>query len=134
MNKLIYVDATDARLGRMGSFVVKELLKGKSVNIINSEKVIISGNKKVVVEKYRTLRQKGSSSQKGPKVSKDIEKLLKRILRGMLPWDKPRGREVYKNLKCYKGNPFGDEAKDLKTFKQEKPIKYLTLQKVVELI
>jgi large subunit ribosomal protein L13 len=40
------IDATNATLGRLASFVAKQALQGKKVIIVNSEKAIITGDKK----------------------------------------------------------------------------------------
>ena len=67
MNRLI-VDGEGATFGRMASFVAKELLKGGSVDVLNSEKVIVSGDKKVFAKKILDRREMGGgSSLKGPK-------------------------------------------------------------------
>jgi len=59
--------------------------------------------------------------------------MLKRIIRGMLPWDRPKGREAWKNLRCHIGS--GDlSAEDLKSAKKietQKPMKFTTLKEVV---
>jgi large subunit ribosomal protein L13 len=131
----IYVDAENVVLGRLGSFVAKQLMLGKEVVVFNSEKVIISGDKTVIVEKIKNLRKKGGSSQKGPKFPKMADRLLKRMIRGMLPWKKPRGREVYKNLKCFEGNNLtAEEQKLVKTVKTNIPVKYMTMAEVIKLI
>ena len=40
------IDGQDIVMGRLASFVAKELLKGEEMNVINCNKVIISGSKK----------------------------------------------------------------------------------------
>jgi len=138
--KPIIIDAEKTVVGRLGSYAAKELLKGKSVRLINVEKAIISGNKKNVLEKIQSLRAKGGSSQKGPKISKDPEKLVKRMIRGMLPRYNARGRQAYKNLKCY-----ASTSQELKSMKQEdlnnaiklnlkQPFKTMSIKQIIELI
>ncbi len=129
--KLI-VDGENAIFGRLGSFVAKELLKGNEVIIINSEKVIISGSKKDILDKVINLRRKGGNSMRGPKISRIPEKFLKRKIRGMLPWDRPRGREVYRNLKCYVGTRLNEDLKDIKKFEHKKPLRYLTIKQITD--
>jgi large subunit ribosomal protein L13 len=103
--KKIIIDGENAVLGRLGSYAAKELLKGNSVEIINSEKVIISGSKDNFVERIKKLRRMGSGgSMKGPRYIRKSDRLLKRIIRGMLPWDRQKGRDAYKRLKCYIGD------------------------------
>lgn len=131
----IYVDAENIVIGRLGTFVAKNLLRGSEVVVINSDKAIISGNPKVTIEKIRNLRQKGGSSQKGPKFPKMTDRLLKRMIRGMLPWDRAKGRDAFKRLKCYNGNPLTEEEqKKVQKLKTNMPTKYVTLKKVIELI
>ncbi len=133
--KLI-VDAENAIMGRLGSYVAKELLKGNEVAVVNSEKAIISGRKKIVVGKVQELMKKGGSSQKGPKFSRLPERLLKRKIRGMLPWAKAKGRAAFKRLRCYKG--VGDvkkeELEQIKKLGHKKPFKYLTIEQIVKLV
>ena len=136
MVKLI-VDGEGAVFGRMATFVAKELLKGHSVDLINSEKVIISGNKKVLVKKILEKRKMGvGGSLKGPKYIRVPDRLLKRMIRGMLPRDRARGREAFKRLRCHLGN--GDLAedsfKDVKKFSHKKPLKYSTIKEIVRLL
>ena len=131
----IYVDAENVVLGRLGSYVAKQLLRGSEVVVVNSEKSIISGNQDVIVDKLKNLRRKGGSSQKGPKFPKLADRLLKRMIRGMLPWAKPKGREAFKRLRCYVGNNLtAEEQKKLVKIKTNVPIKYMTLERVIELI
>lgn len=132
--KKIIVDGKNKVLGRLGSSVSKELLKGNSVDIINSEEVLVSGNIEKFVERIKILRRKGrGGSLKGPKYIRKSDLLLKRMIRGMLPWDKPKGREAHKRLKCYIGEE--NEKKD----KQEElllnhkiPTKYFKLKEAVK--
>jgi large subunit ribosomal protein L13 len=133
--KIIF-DAENAIVGRLGSVVAKELLRGNEVVVVNSEKAILSGNKKRSVERIMDLRKKGGSSQKGPKISKLPDRLLKRMIRGMLPWDRPRGREVYKsNLRCYVSVPTEIKQEELKNARKvsvKKPIKFTTIKQISE--
>ena len=129
----LVIDGDGAVLGRVGSFVAKELLKGNEVVIVNSENVIISGSKKDILQKVVTLRQKGGNSLKGPQLSKLPDRFLKRKIRGMLPWDKAKGRAAFKRLRCYVGVPLKDEEmKDVKKMKVKKPLKFLTIKQIAD--
>jgi large subunit ribosomal protein L13 len=128
------IDGENAVFGRLASFAAKELLKGNSVELINSEKVLISGDKKKFVEKMRAKLKMGrGASMKGPKYIRKEDRILKRMIRGMLPWDKPKGREAFKRLRCYIGNGNLDE-KDLKNIikiENNKPLKYFSVKEFV---
>ncbi len=129
------VNVDNAILGRAGSYIAKELLKGNSVDVINSEKIIVSGRKELIVEKILKKRRMGrGGSLKGPTYIRKSDRLLKRMLRGMLPWDKTKGREAYKRLKCYVANGgFKDEEiKNAITFDHQKPFRYTTMKEIVE--
>jgi large subunit ribosomal protein L13 len=134
MEKVI-IDGTDAVLGRLGSFVSKELLKGKEVVLINCEKIIVSGSKADFVENIRRKRRMGQGgSMKGPKYIRKSDMLVKRILRGMLPWDRTRGREAHKRLRCEIG--IGDLSEEqvtgAKKFNHQKPQRTTYMSKIVE--
>jgi large subunit ribosomal protein L13 len=128
----IYYDATDTALGRVASVVAKDLLKGKEVAVVNCEKCIISGNKNEIIGTITHWRGLGGIGQKGPKVSRVPHMLFKRMLRGMLPWNKTKGREAYDRLKCYTGTIA--EAKDAQRIKSTKPMKFVYLSEVSRLI
>ena len=134
MENLI-IDVENAVLGRAGSYISKELLKGNRVSVINSEKIVISGKKEYIVDKILRKRRMGrGGSLKGPKYIRQSDRLLKRMIRGMLPWDKTKGREAYKRLICYVGN--GDLTEEMlsKSIKLEnkKPTRYTTMKELVE--
>ena len=100
------IDGKNAILGRLASYAAKQALKGEEVIIINCEEIIITGNVKDIKKKFEEKRGRIGSSQKGPKHSKKSEKIVKRVLRGMLPDHRTgRGRESFKRIKCYSGTP-----------------------------
>ena len=104
MGKII--DGKNAILGRLASYAAKEALKGEEIIILNCEQIIITGNKRDIKENFEARRSRVGSSQKGPKLSKTSEKIVKRAIRGMLPdHRKGRGKIAYKKIKCYTGVP-----------------------------
>lgn len=119
------IDGTGAILGRLASYVAKEALKGEEIVILNCEEVIISGNKKSIKADFQRRRSRVGHSQKGPKLKKTSERMVKRAIRGMLPEHRfGRGRIAFKRIKCYKGIPKEfEEGKKIKAGK-EKPIKF----------
>ncbi len=124
----IIIDGTNAVLGRLASFAAKQALLGKKVIIVNSEKVIIVGNKKDILEKYKTRRARGGSGLKGPFFPKEADKILKRTIRGMLDYKRGRGRNAFKNIKCFCGLP--KEFEDKKMIKSGRKKKGITLEEV----
>lgn len=103
----INIDAENAILGRLCTEVAKYLLEGHSVNILNCEKVVISGKKHSVLREYREMQKKHTHTnpRRGPFHPKRPDRLVRRTVRGMLPWKKSRGREAYHRLLTYIGVP-----------------------------
>ena len=131
MEKII-IDANEEVFGRLCSYAAKKALEGNEIIVVNSEKAIISGNKKDIINKYKTLRAKGGFSQKGPKYSKITYYMLKRGIRGMLPdHRKGIGKQAFSRIKCYNGIPKEFEGKSIK-LNTRKPIKYLELKELSE--
>ena len=113
VSNVTLIDASNLILGRLASIVAKRLLNGEEIIVINAEKAIISGNKENIFEdaaKRLEIRTVGSKT-KSPKHPRRPEGLIRKTVRGMLPWDKPRGKIAFKRLKVYIGVP--DSVKEL---------------------
>lgn len=101
------IDASGHILGRLASNVAKSILTGEDIIVVNVEKAVISGSKKNIVEEFkirlgtRTL----GSQKKAPKHPRRPDTYVRKVVRGMLPWKKPRGKRAYKRLKVYIGVP-----------------------------
>ena len=123
------VDGKGIVMGRLASFVAKELLKGEEINVVNCNKVIISGNKKNIEKEFQEKRSKFGSSQKGPKHPRISEKIVKRAIRGMLPDHRMgRGRIAWKNLKCYNEIPKEFEEKNTVNLKKAIKLKFVEVK------
>ena len=134
MKKFIY-DGSDAVFGRIASVVAKELLKGNSVDLINCEEIIISGDKKLLAKKILAKREMGSGgSIKGPKYPRVADRLVKRMIRGMLPRDRMKGQDAYRRLKCYIGAENLDEGTEIIKMDHKKPMKFATIKEIVRLL
>ena len=131
----IIIDATKASFGRICSYAAKQAIEGNEIIVLNSEKAIITGNKKDIINKHRTLKQKGGHSQKGPKYVKIAYKILKRGVRGMLPdHRKGQGKQAFSRIKCYNGVPEEFKEKEMKKIQGPKHNKYITLKELTEKI
>ncbi|MFH1589112.1 MAG: 50S ribosomal protein L13 [archaeon] len=105
------IDATDLILGRMASVVAKKVLLGQEIVIVNSDKAVLTGSKKDIESKYYIRRNRGGALM-GPFFPKQSDRLVKRAIRGMLPYKQPKGIAAFKRVICFKGLP--DEFKDKK--------------------
>ncbi len=116
--KATIIDADGLILGRLASIVAKRLLLGEYIQIVNAEKAIISGRKKEIIERYKSWLKKRTATApwRGPLHPRRPDLLLKRTVRGMLPWKKERGKVAYKRLKVFIGIPSELENKTISTF------------------
>ncbi len=127
----IIIDGEKAILGRLASYVAKQILKGKKIAIVNSDKVIVTGKKRKIQENYYAKRRKVGDSQKGPKFSKNPEKILKRTIRGMIPEHrKGRGKQALKRVRCYNKIPIEFEKEKKIKAGKEKNTSYITLKQI----
>lgn len=128
------IDATDLILGRMASVAAKKALLGEEIKIVNCEKAVITGSKKYLLEKYKSKRDKGVPL-KGPYFPRMPDRIVRRTIRGMLPYKKPRGRDAFKRVMCYIGVPDEFSREKTITIKEANlsklpTLKYLTIRQI----
>ncbi len=97
-------DAEEKILGRLATVIAKDLLSGEEVRVINAEKAVISGRREDILAEFRARRARGKQ-RKGPFYPRRPERIFRRTVRGMLPYQQPKGRKAYKNLRAYIGTP-----------------------------
>lgn len=128
------INAENLIAGRLASFVAKRALLGDEVIIINSENAVISGKKENILGRFKERVYRGTPF-KGPFQPKRADRILRRMIRGMLPYKQERGKSAFKRVMCYLDIP--EEYKDKKIESIEginiskiKKTKYLTLGKI----
>ena len=99
-------------LGRLASIVAQRALAGEEIAIVNAEKAIISGSRARVLGNYQHKRSRGSTGW-GPFVPRRPDNLMKRTIRGMLPYKRPRGAEAFRRIRCYVGVPVEFAGKEM---------------------
>jgi len=104
-------------LGRMASIVAKRALKGESIALVNAEKVIISGSRSRVLSQYDRKRSRGSR-EGGPFFPRRPDHIVRRTIRGMLPYKRPAGMEAFKRIKVYVGVPADLAGSPMETLKE----------------
>ena len=117
---LVY-DATDRILGRLASLVAKQLISARKagreqrVIIYNAEHAVVSGPRTRVLANYDG-KYKLNHARKGPFYPRMPDQILKRTVRGMLPYQKnSSGRAALRDLRVMIGKPSnlsGDELPD----------------------
>jgi large subunit ribosomal protein L13 len=110
------IDGSDKVIGRVASSVAKLLLDENSVSVINSEKMVITGHVKDLTDKYKRLIElkDKANPEHSPYWSRRPDMFVKRVVRGMLPYKKPKGKAAFKRLRVYIGAP--EELKKLKVY------------------
>ena len=101
---MIVIDGDGLILGRLASITAKKLLEGETIHIVNAENIMVSGRREMVLSEYLEKRRKGSK-EKGPFYPKRPDMIVKRTVRGMLPYKQARGREALSRLRVYVGVP-----------------------------
>ncbi len=105
----VVIDGRGKVLGRLGSGVAKMLLNGTRVTVVNAEEIRISGHIDDIVSKYKQrldLKDK-ANPEHSPYWSRKPDLFVKRIIRGMLPYKKAKGKSAYRLLRVYTGVPEG---------------------------
>ncbi len=125
------VNAENLILGRLASYVAKKILVNEEMIVVNCSKAIITGNKKGIIAEYKARISRGVPT-KGPFFPKQPERIVRRTIRGMVPWRQARGKEVYKNVKCYRDVPDSLKGREFQTVKganvsRIKNLKYITV-------
>tara|TARA_Y100000034_G_C6866207_1_gene394825 strand:+ start:888 stop:1292 length:405 start_codon:yes stop_codon:yes gene_type:complete len=129
------IDGTDLLLGRLATHVAKNVLLGEEITIVNCENVVISGNKKTIIAHYKRKRERGEPSH-GPHFPRRADLIVKRTVRGMLPYKTNRGMLALKRVKCYLGNDNAEKAETLVNAKVDKlpNLKYMQLNELSKLL
>ena len=109
------IDASNHIMGRLSTHIAKELLNGENIVIVNAEKVVITGRKEQILADYKQRRDRGvkGRNRRGPYYPRMPDRMLKRSIRGMLPYQEPRGRTAFRKLKVYIGVPIGMDTANI---------------------
>jgi large subunit ribosomal protein L13 len=134
-NPVTLVNADGLILGRMASKVAKKLLNGEKVIIVNAEKAVLSGKKKSKVAEAKEFLEVGAP-RKGPFHYRRPDRILRKTVRGMLPFKKPKGKMAYKKLKVFIGVPEDLKGQQVITLKEAQAAKlkgpYFTLAELAK--
>ncbi len=108
-------DAADMVVGRLATKAAKAALYGDRVVIVNAEKAVITGHKREVIDEWkaRATIHTSSNPRRGPFHERRPDMMVRRMIRGMLPWPRPRGKEAMRRIHVYIGVPeeYADKEK-----------------------
>jgi large subunit ribosomal protein L13 len=125
------IDGENLLLGRMCSIVAQRILAGEEIAIINAEKVIVSGSRAMVMKEYYAKRSRGSV-EGGPFYPRRPDQIVKRTIRGMIPYKTRPGAATFRRVKVYVGVPYefkGVDAEVLDTAHRDRlsSARYITI-------
>jgi large subunit ribosomal protein L13 len=103
----LVLDAKGQILGRLASFAAKRAINGDMVVVLNAEKAVISGRRKSLIEEAkRRLETRTLGTQThAPVHQRRPDLYLRRVVRGMLPWKKAKGKAAFHRVHVFMGVP-----------------------------
>lgn len=108
-------DADQMVVGRLGTKAAKAALLGDRVVIVNAEKAIITGARRTVIDAWKNKFKIRTSynPRKGPFHFRRPDMIVRRMIRGMLPYPKPRGKDAFRRIQVFLGVPeeYADKEK-----------------------
>ena len=127
----IVVDASGHIAGRLASHVAK--MQGHRVALINCENIMISGTRPMIIKEYRDFLEIASilNPKHGPFHPRRPDTIISRMVRGMLPREKPSGKAALSRLRAHIGSPV--HLRHIKSIRLQKaeirnePARYVTM-------
>ena len=114
----IYVDGTDMILGRIASYLAKQALNGHKIILFNCEKIMITGDKKKILDYYNERMQNIKGRYKGPFWPRRPDNLVRRVIKKMLPNKRERGIQALARIEVYINVPSVAEGKKTTAFER----------------
>ena len=112
-SKVVVIDAKGHLIGRLASYVAKQIQLGQKIVIVRCESVLIGGkhyrNKLNFMEFLR--KRTNTNPKKGPIHQKAPSRIMWRTIRGMVPHTTPKGAAAMGRVKCFDGVPLSMNAK-----------------------
>ncbi len=135
--KLLVYDADHAVLGRAATQIAKQLLHDPELHVVvvNAEKAVVTGSSVYTFQRYRERRARGKE-RKGPFYPRRADRIFKRTVRGMLPYQRETGREALKRLKCFHGMPpaYKGKAAKIEGAYEVRTARFVTLGEIAKAI
>jgi large subunit ribosomal protein L13 len=125
----LVVNGAGCIAGRMCSHVSKLLLKGNRVTIVNAEKAMLSGQRNRTIQLYKEHLEINSATNPihGPFHPRRPDRILTKMVRGMMPKRKASGIEAFKRLRVYISIPEQLKNSTMESFEDSKitkPVSY----------
>ena len=106
-HKVVIVDGKNHLLGRLASYIARELENGQKIVVVRCESILRSGslfrNKLAYMEFLH--KRMSTNPKKGPIHNRAPSRILWRAVRGMLKHKSPKGAAALGRLKVFDGVP-----------------------------
>jgi len=138
--QLLVVDGAGHIAGRLASIVAKKLIEGERVVVVNTEKILLSGSIDSIRRELEARLEITSvtNPKHTPVHPRRPDKIFARMVRGMVPRKKPKGRMALKRLRTYIGVPEEYKNVEKAVFEEARITKpaayYVSLAEVTKLI
>jgi len=110
------INADGLILGRMASIIAKRLLSNEKIIVVNAEKAVLSGKRKSKVKEAKKFLEVGHPKM-GPFHYRRPDRIIRKTVRGMLPYKQPKGKHAYKRLAVFIGTPNELKNEEMETLK-----------------
>ena len=106
-NKETVIDGKGHIMGRLASYVAKQLLSGHKVIVVRCERIMLTGSVQYNRLKFREYLNKTllTNPRKGHKHYRSPSRVFFKAVRGMLPRKTIRGEQAMSRLKVFEGIP-----------------------------
>ena len=135
---MIIIDAKNLIVGRFATIAAKQALLGQEIAIVNCEHAYLTGTKKRIIDEYFRKRRMGTWAT-GPFYHRQPDRLVRRIIRGMLPHKQEKGKSAYQRIMCYLGVPEEFKSQKLETIENANinripNLKYIRVEELSKLL
>jgi large subunit ribosomal protein L13 len=104
----LFIDGEKLVLGRLASYVAKKILNGSHVTVVNAEKIVVKASWSAIQREWQhrfELRSIINPFRYSPKRYVRPDNYFRKVVRGMLPARKAKGKNALSRLKVYIGVP-----------------------------
>jgi len=109
----VVIDGRGHMLGRLASYVAKDLLNGQRIVVVRAEEILKSGSlyRNKMYRDITTARRINTNPRKGFKHWKAPSRMFWKVVRGMLPHKFAMGANALGRLRVFEGIPFPYDQK-----------------------
>ncbi len=132
------IDATNSIVGRIATVAAKQALLGEQIIVVNCEKAYITGRSKYITDEFRRKRKQGTWAT-GPRYHRQPDRLVRRMIRGMLPYKQEKGKSAYQRIMCYIGVPEEFKTQSLTVIENAQisnvpNLKYISIKEISQIL